>query len=58
MWPTSSEPEITGTLVLTGEIDFAITTAVRFEKVELFPAELVAVTVARRAEPTSLVATR
>ena len=48
-------PEIAGRLELTGEPAFARTAVVRFEKAEFFPAEFVAVTVARSSEPIWLV---
>ena len=41
--------------MLTGELACASTALVRFEKVEFFPAEFVAVTVARNIEPIWLV---
>ena len=40
--------------MFTGALAFARTTAVRFEKAEVLPAELVATTVARSSVPTWL----
>jgi hypothetical protein len=50
--PTCAEPEITGRLTFTGALAFARTTAVTFENAEVFPAALVARTVARMTMPT------
>ncbi len=55
--PTESEPEIAGNPVFTGELAFAVTTVVKFEKVDVFPDALVAVTVARSSEPIWVVPT-
>ena len=55
MCPTSVEPEIRGSVVLTGEpVVLATTATVRFDEAVALPAELVAVTIARSFEPTWL----
>ena len=50
--PTCDEPEIAGNPVFTGGRGFATTTPVAFEKAEVLPTALVAMTVARTVMPT------
>src|SRR5919202_7117872 len=55
--PSCAVPEIVGAAVLAGAAGAAVTTAVWAEPALLEPTELVAVTVTRSVEPTSMLAT-
>src|SRR5439155_23849 len=56
VWPTTSEPETTGSLVFFGALD-ATTVEVAEESALAWPAPFVAVTRTRRRKPTSPLAT-